>query len=452
MHRANFKTLPLLRATMLSLLAPVLALAGTGEPVPVPAEDVPAYSGNGTIYRIELHRGIDPASTEFLLEGLKTAQEKKAAAFLIEMDTPGGLLESTRQIVQAFLASDIPILVYVAPSGARAGSAGVFITMAAHVAAMAPGTNIGAAHPVGLGGKDIEGEMKKKIENDAAASVKSIADQRGRNAEWAEKAVRDSDSVTAEKALELNAIDLIAKDVRDLLAQADGREVTLGADRKVRLALKDAVIEEIEPNLRQRLLKGLSDPGLVFILMLLGALGVFIEVKNPGLIYPGVFGALCLLLAFGVQTLPVNWVGVILMAASLAFFIAEAYVTSFGLLTVAGLACLFIGGYILFDVPGSMGYQVPMPILVGVSVGFAAVAVGLGVLVARTYMTKSAHGDKALVGETGDIVRPVGPGITGKVFLHGEYWDAESESAIETVGAKVRVVSVEGMKIKVAPV
>ncbi|MEK7698427.1 MAG: nodulation protein NfeD, partial [Nitrospirota bacterium] len=285
---------------------------------------------------------VNPVMSEFISKNIKDAASAKADALVIEFDTPGGLDTSMRDIVRNIIASETPIIVYVSPSGARAASAGVFITLSAHIAAMAPGTNIGAAHPVGIGGK-MDKTMSEKAENDAAAYIKSIAEQRGRNSEWAEKAVRKSVSITDAEALKLNVIDIVAPDLDSLLKSIDNRTVEMSTGKHI-IKTKGIKVQHKEPGLRHKILSIISDPNIAYILMLLGFYGIFFELTNPGAIFPGVFGAISLILAFySFQTLPVNYAGLLLIILAIILFILEITIISHGVLTIGGVIAMIIG-------------------------------------------------------------------------------------------------------------
>jgi membrane-bound serine protease (ClpP class) len=398
-----------------------------------------------TVYVAKVEGAVNPVSAEFIVDSIEAAELEGAECVIIQLDTPGGLDTSMRLIVKRMLNASIPVVVYVAPSGARAGSAGVMITMAAHVAAMAPGTNIGAAHPVPMGEQKISREMSEKIENDAVAYIQGIATQRNRNAEWAEKAVRESVSVKAEEALELNVIDLVSPDLEDLLNSLDGRTVEVqGTD--VTLATKDAQTKAINMNLRDRILYTLSDPNIAYILMMLGVAGIYFELMHPGAIFPGVIGAICLILGFySLQTLPVNYAGLLLIVLAVGLFILEIKVTSYGLLSVGGLTCLVLGSLMLFDSPApylrlSLNVLVVTVLLVA---GFFILVAGL---VARAQLRKPASGSEGLVGMKGVAKTALSP--QGKVFVHGEFWDAYSDEDIRE-GEGIEVVAMEGLKAKV---
>ena len=394
---------------------------------------------------IQIADAISPGTAEFIKSGIKTAEENGAACIIIELDTPGGLAESMRIIVQAILASRVPVVVYVSPGGARAASAGVMITMAADVAAMAPGTNIGAAHPVGAGGKDIDGKMSEKVINDMVAQAKSVAEKRSRNAKWVEEAIRESVSVTETEALEKNIIDLIAKDTDDLIRQLNGRELK---DRGV-LKLDNVKKVVLEETLRTKILKTISNPNIAYILMMIGLAGLYFELSHPGAIFPGVIGGISLILAFfALQTLPVNYAGILLILLAIIFFIMEMKIASYGLLSVAGIVSLLLGSLMLFEgtTPDmKLSLQVILPTIVLIS-GFFVVVAGL---VFRSQVSKPTTGSMGLVGEIGMVKKALTP--EGKVFVHGELWNARAKAPLE-VGVKVRVVKVVNLILEVESV
>jgi len=404
----------------------------------------PAHA-SGDIYLMTITGTVNPGLAEFVKTGIDQAANADAACLVIELDTPGGLAESVRQIVQDILASQIPIIVYVSPGGARAASAGVMITIAADIAAMAPGTNIGAAHPVGMGGKEIDETMSDKVVNDMVAHAKSVAQQRGRNAEWVEKAIRDSVSITETEALSEKVIDLVAKDLTDLIDQINGREI---ADKDP-LKLDEAKIIPVSENLRTKILRTISDPNIAYILMMIGLAGLYFELSHPGTIFPGVIGAICLVLAFfSFQTLPVNYAGILLIILSLVFFILELKVTSFGMLTVAGIVSLLLGSMMLFKGgQGSLGlsWQVLLPTVVLVSGFFILVTT----LVVKAQVTQPRTGADGLIGEEGVVRQVIDP--EGKVFVHGELWQAVSQTPIP-VGTRVRVTGIRNLTLEVAAI
>lgn len=391
---------------------------------------------------------INPVIVEYMVESLERARQENALAVVFQLDTPGGLVESTRLIVKAVLNAEVPVVVYVSPSGARAASAGTFITMAGHVAAMAPGTNIGAAHPVSGEGKDIEGDMRKKVENDLAAFARSIADKRGRNADWAEKAVRDSVSITEAGALEQKVIDLVAVDVPDLLRQLDGRKVLL-PEGEVTLHTAAAAVRQRQMSWRQRVLAVLSHPQIALMLLSLGSLGLLIELYNPGLIFPGIIGAISLLLAFySLQTLPINYAGLLLIGLALLMFILEIKVVSFGMLTIGGIVSMFLGSLMLIDSPEDY-LRIPLPtifLVVGTTAALFTFVIGAAV---RSVRRQPVSGMEGMRGDTGTVVQRLAP--TGTVFVHGTLWSARSAAPIE-VGATIRVTGVEGLKLTVETV
>lgn len=401
-------------------------------------------AGSAPVYLVRISGAISPGNADFLDLAIHKANAEGAGCLIVMLDTPGGLAESMRKMVMAIYESRIPVVVYVAPSGARAASAGVMITMAADVAAMAPGTHIGAAHPVNAGGKDLGETMAEKVTNDMVAFVKSIAEKRERNIEWAEKAVRESVSVTETEALEKKIIDLVARDVDDLVAQINGLEIK----GKALVDIDPANRIWIAESMRTRILKALSDPNIAYILMMIGLAGLYFELSHPGVILPGVIGSIALILAFySFQTLPVNIAGVLLILLALIFFIMEMKIASYGLLSVAGLISLLLGSLMLFDrTGGQIGISwtviVPTISLVG---GFFVVVAGL---VFRSRIRRPMTGESGLIGETGVVKTPLTP--TGRIQVHGEVWFARCRTPL-TVGQRVRVTAVDGLTLEVEP-
>ncbi len=387
---------------------------------------------------------INPVMSEFISKSIDDAEEEKSELLVIRLDTPGGLDTSMRSIVKKIISSTVPVAVYVAPSGARAASAGVFITVAAHIAAMAPGTNIGAAHPVGVGGK-IDKTMEKKVVNDAAAYIKSLAEKRGRNAEWAEKAVRESVSITAEEALKLRVIDIVSPDIKTLLAAVNGREVETSAG-KYTVRTRGIDIRYKDMGFRDKVLDIISNPNVAYLLMLIGFYGIFFELTNPGVIFPGVIGAIALILAFySFQTLPVNYAGLLLIILGIVLFILEIKVTSFGLLTIGGLISMLIGSIMLFDSPLpflKVSLQVILPAVIITALFFSLTIF----LVIKAYRRKPVTGAEGLTGLVGeartDIYRD------GQIFVHGEIWKAWSDEPVKA-GEKVIVEKIDNLKLKV---
>jgi membrane-bound serine protease (ClpP class) len=407
---------------------------------------VPAQAG--VIYRIDVDGIINPASAGFIEDGIEEAEEAEAACLVIQMDTPGGLMESMRSIVKRMMSSQVPIIVYVAPSAARAGSAGVFITLAAHIAAMAPGTNIGAATPVQMGEKKMSEEMQAKILNDTVAFVKTISNQRGRNAEWAEKAVREGVSATEEEALKLGVIDLVSPTLEELLTAIDGRSVTLAAGNEVILDTKEAEIRPLTMSFRERLLDIISNPNIAYILLMLGIYGLFFELYNPGVILPGVIGGICLILAFfAFQMLSVNYAGVALIVLGIIMFILELKIASYGALSIGGVIALLIGSIMLIESPADYlrisFWNFILPVVV-VSAGFFLLAL---TLVVRTHRRRPTTGKEGLIGAVGiarDNLRP-----EGLVEIHGELWSARADQEIRA-GERIKVTGLDALKITVS--
>ena len=401
----------------------------------------PAFSAATEIFIIELEGPINPGTANYVVRGLENAASMGAALAVIRLDTPGGLASSMRTIVKAILNSPIPVVVYVGPRGAGAASAGVMVTVAGHVAAMARGTNIGAAHPVTAGGKDIGGTMSEKVVNDMASYSRGIAEQKGKNGQWVEKAIRESVSITAEEALEKKVVDLVVEDMDDLLKSLDGRVIDMPSGKTT---LKTAGLKRVhyKPNFRDKILKVISDPNIAYILMMIGLAGLYFELSNPGAIFPGVIGAISLILAFfSFQTLPVNYAGVILMLLGIIFFIAEVKVASYGILSVGGLIALTLGSLMLFeDMQVSLELMLPTILLVG---GFFVMVAGIAFRALRTKPTGGADG---LMGEIGVVEKLIEP--EGMVFVHGEYWRAFSNERLEPE-ERVEVIGIEGLLLKV---
>jgi membrane-bound serine protease (ClpP class) len=446
----------LARRARIALAAAALALglAGVaGEPGP----EAKARPGPPRVLTMAVKGAITGGTAEFLEAGLEKAKREGYDAVAITLDTPGGVLDATREIVQAILASEVPVLLWVGPAGAHAGSAGVFLTLAADVAAMHPTSNIGAAHPVTGSGKDVAEEagkdMAKKVENDTAAFARSIAKANGRNAEWAEKAVRESVSVTADEAVRLRVVDLTAPDLRAALEKADGRTVETPSGKRP-FRGKDAVLEPYDKTIRQRALSVLADPNVVALLMLIGTLGIAVEFYHPGMVVPGVVGLFCMLLAFlGMRVIPVNVGAVVLILAGVGLLVAEAYVTAHGIAGLGGAAAIVLGTLFFID-KSSPDYQFdpgafslspwivwPTPAALALLLAFMAWKV------ASARRGPLQAGAPGLVGAAGETLSEVGPG-GGEVFVHGEYWHGRSASPIPK-GARVRVVSVEGLVVTV---
>ncbi len=388
---------------------------------------------------------INPIAAEYMVGKIKKATEEKDRAIIIQLDTPGGLDTSMRIIVKEILNSRIPVVVYVAPSGSRAASAGTFILMAANIAAMAPGTNIGAAHPVNMGGGKMDRTMMKKVENDAVAYIRSIAERMGRNADWAEDAVRKSVSISEKEAKELGVIDLIAENIDELIQGIDGKEVKTETGKTI-ISTKGVKIRYVDMDMRQRILSALSNPNIAYILMLLGMVGLYFELSNPGLILPGVVGGISLILAFyAFHTLPINYAGLALILLGLILFIAEIKVTSYGLLTVGGIISMVLGSLMLIDtdVPYlRISWSVILP-TVSATALFSVLILGL---VVKSHRTRPVSGIDGLIGAEGIARTNIEPG--GEIFIHGEIWKAESGDMIKK-GDKIIVEKIDGLKVRV---
>lgn len=400
---------------------------------------------------IKVDGAIGPIAHKIIGEALDRAEDGKAEALVIELDTPGGLLSTTRLICKRLLAAEVPVVVYIAPSGARAGSAGLFITLAANIAVMARGTNIGAAHPVDIGGgspggeKDTAGVMTDKVTNDAAAFARTLAERNGKNVEWAERAVRESISATESEALKERVIDFIASSRDSLLMLLDGRVVQMDGHEDT-LHTAAAEVHETPLSLRLRILDFIADPNIAYILLLLGVYGLFFELYNPGSVLPGVVGGLSLILAFfSLQLLPMNWAGLLLILLGILLFALEIKITSYGLLSVSGVIAMTIGSLMLFD-PAKTGIRIGLHLIIPATIitaMFFAFVVGMGL---RAQRSKVTTGKEGLIGELGTVTLSLSP--TGKVLVHGELWDAIGDGDLE-VGARVEVVGVNGMTVRV---
>ena len=411
----------------------------------------PAHSKDLVIV-VKISGSINPAVAEYISHEISQANADQEALIVLHMDTPGGLDTSMRQIIKKIQGSQVPVASFVAPSGSRAASAGTFITIASHIAAMAPGTNIGAAHPVNMMGGGGESEqaktMEHKVVNDAAAYIRSLAQLRNRNEHWAELAVVKSVSISAEEAMRLNVIDLVAADVKALVLAVDGREVQV-ASGFVTLKTGNLQIVYHEMNPRQKFLDIISSPNVAYILMMIGMVGLYFELSNPGLVLPGVIGAISLILAlYAMQTLPINYAGLLLILFGVILFIAEISIMSYGLLSVSGVISLFLGSTMLID-SDDPALQISRAILYPTLGLTVVLSVGIVVLATRTRNLKKLGGMDGMIGETGLVKDALNP--VGRVQVHGELWEAEAEGPVAE-GETVRVDSVAGLKIKVSPV
>lgn len=413
--------------------------------LPMPA----ASAGEGNkVYVLRAVGSINPGLAGYILEGIRQAEKERAHALLIVLDTPGGLDSSMRDIVQGIVNAQLPVIVYVHPKGARAASAGVVITLAATVAAMTPGTNIGAAHPVAIGSQKMDKAMQEKVLNDMVAYVRSLAHDRGRNADWAEKAVRQSVSISAEEAAKQKVVDLVAVDIPELLQKLEGRQVMVHR-QSIRLATAQAQVVELPISWRHRILAHLADPNLAMILMVLGMAGLYFELAHPGAILPGVLGGICLLLAlYAFQALPVNFIGILLLLLAFIFFILEVYVTSYGLLALAGLISLALGGLMLYRQDGA-GVAISPEVLISTLIIIASFFLVIAWLAVRAQLHRPLTGTAGLVGARGTALTDLAP--QGRVLVHGEYWEARASTFI-SAGTPVEVVKVEGLRLVVRPV
>jgi membrane-bound serine protease (ClpP class) len=434
--------MPLVRrvSAVAALAGAALALAATA--------GWAAQEDRPRVLAAELSNDINPVTQDYVVDAIERGEREDFDAVVLVVDTPGGLDSAMREIIKAQLAAEVPVVVYVAPPGSRAASAGLFITMAADVAAMAPQTNIGSATPVAVGGEGIPEDMRRKVLNDAAAYIRELAEEHDRNGAWAEQAVREAVNVGAHRALELEVVDVVADDLPALLDEIDG---TRTQPKGLELNTADASIETIEMSLWKRVLDTLVDPNLILLLMSIGVLGITIEVLNPGLIFPGTVGAISLIVGlFGLQVLPVSWAGLLLLALALAFFAAEAFVASHGALTLAGAISFVVGALMLFDPAGDVyGVSIWVALAIaGTLALFVAIAVTKIVAVRRT---RPQTGLEELVGDVGVVRQALDP--TGYVFVHGELWRARAWNGPIPVGEPVRVESLgEGLVLEVTPV
>lgn len=407
---------------------------------------------NPIVYLIKIDGSINPSTSDFIHRSVQEAVNKKAQCLIIELNTPGGLLKSTRYIVSDLLTSEIPVIVYVSPSGSQAASAGVFIVLASSIAVMAPGTNIGASHPVGMEGKQ-DSIMTEKATNDAAAFIRSISEKRKRNVQWAEDAVRKSVSISENEALKINIIDLIANNTDELLQKIDGREVET-TKGKITLNTKGAEIIHGEMTWFQKLLGVLSDPNISYILMMIGIWGVILEFYHPGAILPGVVGVISLVLGlYGLHTLPINYAGLALILLAIILFIAEIKIVSHGMLTVGGIISLLLGSFMLIDTESGLEVvQLSVSVIITTVIIIALLFIMLTILVVRAHKRKVTTGPQGIIGEVGEVFEKLEKGKKGLIRVHGELWRAAIDDANEkeiTSGAKVMVSGVDNLTLKV---
>jgi membrane-bound serine protease (ClpP class) len=405
------------------------------------------YSQKGKVFVLKVDDAISPPISEYIHNGIETALQENAECVVIKLNTPGGLLKSTRVIVSDILESKIPVVVYVTPSGAQAASAGVFITLSAHIAAMTPGTNIGAAHPVSL--EKVDTVMIEKATNDAAAFIRSISEKRNRNVKWAEDAVRKSLSITETEALKLKVIDLIASDLKDLLKKIDSMKVSGSFGEKI-LSTKNVEIVEFEMSIGQKLLRLISDPNIAYILLMIGLYGLLFELYNPGSIFPGVIGIISLILAFyALHTLPVNFAGIALIIVGIILFVLETQIVSHGLLTIGGIISFILGSLMLIRTESALEvFKISYHIIIVLAILtflFFSFAIGLGL---KAQKRKATTGIEGMIGEIGNTITDLNP--EGQVSVHGEIWTAFSiDNQLIEANSKVEVVEVQNLKLKV---
>jgi membrane-bound serine protease (ClpP class) len=408
----------------LAVLAAVLALAGAAG----------AQETAPRVLAVELENDINPVTQDYVIDAIERGEEEGYDAVVIELDTPGGLDSSMRAIIKKELEADVPVVVYVAPPGSRAASAGAFITLAADVAAMAPGTNIGSSTPVAVGGGEIPSDLRRKVVNDAAAYARELAELHGRNGEWAEQAVRSASNLGAQEALDENVVDVVAPDLPTLLDEIDGMRTE---PKDLVLNTAGATVDRVEMSLWKRVLDTLIDPNIIVLLMSIGVLGITIEILNPGLILPGTVGVISLVIGlFGLQVLPISWAGLLLMALAAAFFAAEAIVPSHGALALAGAVSFVVGALMLFD-PAGEGYQVSIWVALAVGGTLALVTAIVVTKVVRARHAPTKTGREEMLGEIGVVRSTVAP--TGLVNVHGEIWKAHTDGEPIAPGEYVRV-------------
>jgi membrane-bound serine protease (ClpP class) len=412
--------------------------------------------GRATVRVLTVDDTITPVVAQYVERIIEDAEEDGASAVVIELDTPGGLSSAMDDIIRDILESEVPVVVYVSPNGARAASAGVFITYAGHVAAMAPGTRIGSASPIFIddSGEVSDGSetLQRKVTNDAVSQIKNLANLRGRNAEWAERAVREAANVTADEALQMDVVDIIAPSLPELLDEIDGTVVDVQG-QQVALATRNAEIERSSMNAVEGLLQILAEPTIAYILLSLGMLGLFLELTNPGAIAPGVIGVLSLLLAlYSLGTLPVNWTAVLLIAFAFILFAIDLFVPSFGILTIGGIVSFLLGSYLLIDSDAPPGFEISRPVIWTVTGCIVAFFLWLAGSVLRARFRPAYTGKQALVGQLGDVRRALSP--DGMVYVHGELWSAVPDAGVHgelPVGTNVVVTAVERMRLRVRP-
>jgi len=403
--------------------------------------------GAPRVLAVDVNSIVHPVTVEIVSRAIDRAASENDAVVLIRLNTPGGLMDAMRETIQKMIASPVPVITYVTPSGGRAASAGFFLLEAGDIAAMAPGTNTGAAHPV-LMGAEMDAVMKQKVENDAAASLRSLTSKRGRNSDLAQKAVLESKSFTDKEALDNHLIEIVASSEQDLMRQLDGRAVQRFDGKTVSLHLAGSQIVNYQENLRERVLSSISDPNIALILLVLGALGLYVEFSHPGLIFPGVTGAILVLLGMSaLSMLPINWLGAALIVLAFAFFVLEAKFASHGVLAAGGAVAMILGAVLLIDSP-LPEVRIHLSTAIAVTLPFAAITVFLVSLVIRARAAKVVTGSEGMIGEIGVAVGDLNP--EGRVFVHGEYWNAVSPAPLRS-GERVRVTAIDRLNLTVEP-
>ena len=407
-----------------------------------------AASAPPKVIAVDVDGVVHPITAEIVAGAIAQARAENASLVLMRLNTPGGLDVAMRETIEEMLASPVPVVTYVAPSGGRAASAGFFLLEAGEVAAMAPGTNTGAAHPVSMTG-EMDAVMSQKVENDAAAYIRSISAKRGRNSELAETTVRQSKSYTEREALDQHLVDLIAANESQLLAALDGRAVTRFDGRVQTLHTAGAIVEVYQESLRQKIVSSIADPNIALVLLVIGALGIYIEFHSPGLIAPGVVGAILVLLGLSaISVLPINWLGAALLLLAFTLFVLEAKFAAHGILAVGGAVSMVLGAVMLVDSP-IPEMRVHWGTAIALALPFAAITTMLLSLVLRARRGKVETGSEGMIGQTGSAITELAP--EGKVFVHGEYWDAVSLRPA-AAGARIRVTAIDRLKLTVEPV
>jgi len=439
------------RAERLGAVLIALLIVAAGVPSRIArASAVVDASPGPTVDLIRIDGSINPAVAGYIEDSIQASQADKRQALVIQLDTPGGLLSSAKQLVKDLLGAPVPVIVYVAPAGSSAASAGMFITTAANIAAMAPGTTIGAAHPVNSGGGDVEGAAGKKIENFTATLAVSIAQQRGRNEKWAEDAVRNSVAIGDREALRTHVIDIVARDLPDLLAQVNGRTVKIGNEART-LNTSGATVHELHMSAAQRMLNLLADPNLVYLLLMGGMIGLYFEFAHPGVFLPGVAGAICLLLALAsFQVLPINLSGLLLVLLGVGLLISEGFITSHGVLGMGGVIAFVIGSLFLID-SSETNLIVSRSLIAGAAFALTAIILALGYVITRDRRGRPTTGLEGMIGEIGEVRTAISPQTPGRIFVHGELWRAAAGESIDA-GARAAVTAVRGMEVEVRKV